>query len=314
MAKSKKSSKKSADKATSEKKTTKSNKTVAEKTAKAEIEVKAEKTEKAEKAVKKEVITTEKKDGFCKKFFAKKYEENESILTIFKDKKVYGALLGEGVGTMLVALIIMTLGLYQPLYMFFVVLAVVAATYKLSGANLNPINTAGMMATRRISVIRGVLYLLAQVIGAWLGVAIVSAFAKASGPDVELAGMTAVDESNYWVVTLVEMLGAMIVGYFFARAQEYKKSALSFAAVVAGGVLIATVVVYLTLYNYFGLTGTFMMNPAIALMYKILPTSADTVGQLLLEIGKALLTYVVLPMVGGVLGFYISDASKQLAE
>ena len=307
MAKSKKSSKKPAEKATSEKKATKSEKTVAEKTAKTEKVVKAEKAEK-------KPIVSESKTGFWKKFFAKKYEEDESILTIFKNKKVYGALLGEVFGMMIIALVVMTLGLYQPLYMFFIVLVAVAAVYRLSGAHLNPINTMGMMVTRRISVIRGVLYLLAQVIGAWLGVLIVSAFAKASGPDVELAGMTMVDTTYYWTITLTEFLGATIVGFFFARAQEYKKSALTFATVVAGGVLAATVVVYLTLYNYFGLTGTFMMNPAMALMYQILPTSADTVGGLLLEVGKALLTYVVLPMAGGVVGFWLSDASKQLVE
>lgn len=307
MAKSKKSSKKPTEKPASEKKATKSEKTVAEKTAKTEKVVKTVKTEK-------EPIVSEKKGGFWKEFFAKKYEENESILTIFKQKKIYGALIAEVLGTMFVALVVMTLGLYQPLYMFFIVMAVVAAMYRLSGANLNPINTIGMMVTRRMSAIRGVLYLLAQVVGAWLGVLVVTAFAKASGPDVEMAGMTMVDNQYYWVVTLVEFLGATIVGFFFARAQEYRKSALTFAAVVAGGVLIATVVAYLTLYNYFGLTGTFMMNPAMALMYQILPTSADTVGGLLLEIGKALLTYVVLPMVGGVIGFGLSDASKQLVE
>ena len=307
MAKSKKSSKKPTEKPASEKKATKSEKTVAEKTAKTEKVVKTVKTEK-------EPIVSEKKGGFWKEFFAKKYEENESILTIFKQKKIYGALIAEVLGTMFVALVVMTLGLYQPLYMFFIVMAVVAAMYRLSGANLNPINTIGMMVTRRMSAIRGVLYLLAQVVGAWLGVLVVTAFAKASGPDVEMAGMTMVDNQYYWVVTLVEFLGATIVGFFFARAQEYRKSALTFAAVVAGGVLVATVVTYLTLYNYFGLTGTFMMNPAMALMYQILPTSADTVGGLLLEIGKALLTYVVLPMVGGVIGFGLSDASKQLVE
>ncbi|MBQ6320696.1 aquaporin [Candidatus Saccharibacteria bacterium] len=307
MAKSKKSSKKPTEKPASEKKATKSEKTVAEKTAKTEKVVKTVKTEK-------EPIVSEKKGGFWKEFFAKKYEENESILTIFKQKKIYGALIAEVLGTMFVALVVMTLGLYQPLYMFFIVMAVVAAMYRLSGANLNPINTIGMMVTRRMSAIRGVLYLLAQVVGAWLGVLVVTAFAKASGPDVEMAGMTMVDNQYYWVVTLVEFLGATIVGFFFARAQEYRKSALTFAAVVAGGVLVATVVAYLTLYNYFGLTGTFMMNPAMALMYQILPTSADTVGGLLLEIGKALLTYVVLPMVGGVIGFGLSDASKQLVE
>ena len=57
-----------------------------------------------------------------------------------------------------------------------------------------------------------------------------------------------------------------------------------------------------------------MMNPAISLMYQILPQAADGVGELLLEIGKALFTYVLFPMIGGVVGFYLSDAASVLAD
>ncbi len=304
------------------KKTSKKPKTTASSSKEAkDVEKKttAKKTEKAEKvatekATEKKVIASEKKPGLFKKFFAKKYEGNESILTIFKDKKVYGALLGEVFGTMFIALVILTLGMYQPLYLFFVLIAVIIAVYKLSGANLNPINTVGMMATRRMSVIRGVLYLLAQVIGAWIGVLIISAFMAASGPDTKIEGMAAIDAERYWIVTFIEFFGAAIVGFFYARAQQFRKNSVAFAAIVAGGTMIAVVSVYLISYNYFGLSNNFMMNPAIALMYQILPTSADTVGELLLEIGKALFTYVLFPMVGGVLGFFLSDAASQLAD
>ena len=171
-----------------------------------------------------------------------------------------------------------------------------------------------MMATRRMSVIRGVLYLLAQVIGAWIGVLIISAFMAASGPDTKIEGMAAIDAERYWIVTFIEFFGAAIVGFFYARAQQFRKNSVAFAAIVAGGMMIAVVSVYLISYNYFGLSNNFMMNPAIALMYQILPTSADTVGELLLEIGKALFTYVLFPMVGGVLGFFLSDAASQLAD
>lgn len=338
MAKSKKSGKKSKttkpavkDEKLSEQKNNK--KTVEEKVEKAETEKveevemveKKEKTEKkkeekVEKAEKCEEKTCEKKpcEGFWKTFFAKKYEENESILTIFKCKRIYGAILGEVFGTMVLSLIVFTLGLSQPLYMFFIVAAVILAVYKLSGANINPINTVGMMVTRRMSVIRGVLYLLSQVVGAWLGFLIFSAFLGASaglsGSEVEAPGMTMAEEGYYWIVTMIEFVGAAIVGFFFARAQQQRKNPAVYAVIAAGGVTVGMIVVYLISYSYFGLTGNFMLNPAIALMYQIMPTSADGVGQLLLEIGKALLTYVVLPMAGGVLGFWLSDLAKTLAD
>ena len=295
------------------------------------------KTEKVEKTEKPEVVeekqekpvekTSEKEEKKCEKckkcsfwksFFAKKYEEDESVLTIFKQKRIWGAILGEVFGTMFVAMIILTLGLYQPLYMFFILLAVSVATYKLSGAILNPINTVGMMATRRISAIRGVLYLLAQLLGAWLGFLIVSVFintaAGISGSEAELPGMTMATEGYYWVVTFLEFLGAAIVGFFFARAWENRKNVVAFGAVAAGGLTLAMVVVYLISYQNFGLTGNFMLNPAVALMYQILPTSADGVGELLLEIVKALFTYVLFPVVGGTIGFYLADIAKTTSE
>ena len=291
-------------------------KSVDEASEKVSEKVTEEASEKSEK-----ICSEEKKGkcGFWKKFFEKKYEENESVLTIFKQKKIYGALLGEVFGTMFIAMVVLTLGLYQPLYMFFILLAVMAAVSKLSGAVLNPINTVGLMATRRVSVVRGFLYLLAQLVGAWFGFLIIAAFmntaAGMSGAEAELPGMTMATKDYYWVVTFLEFLGAAIVGFFFARAWEVRKTnVVAFGAIAAGGLTLAMVVVYLLSYQTFGLTGNFMLNPAVALMYQILPTSADGVGELLLEILKALFTYVLFPMVGGVLGFYLADVAKATSE
>jgi glycerol uptake facilitator-like aquaporin len=286
------------------KKTVKSEKAKTTKTVKAEketVEVKAE-------------LVSEKKAGFWKRFFAKKYDGNENILTIFKDRKVYGALLGEVFGTLLVTLVVLTLGIYQLLYFFLALAVIYTAVRKLSGANLNPIATVGMIATRRMSAIRGVLYLLAQVVGAWLGLTIVSAFLKASGSESELPGMTATPDGKFWAVTMLEFFGAALIGFFFARAQAFKHSPLTFATIAAGGTLIALIAVYVITANFYSLDGTFMLNPAVALMYQILPQSANGVGELLSGVGIALLTYVVFPMLGGVVGFYLSDAAETLSN
>ncbi len=285
-------------------------KTVGKKSAKT---VKVEK-DKAEKVETKPEVKVEKKAGFWKKFFARKYTENENILTIFKEKKTYGALLGEIFGTMFITMLILTLGLYQLLYLLLIFIVIIVAVHRLSGANLNPIATVGMMATRRISVIRGVLYLLSQVVGAWLGLMIVKAFVSASGSEVELPGMTATPDGMFWAVSMIEFFGAAIIGFFFCRAQQYRHSSLTFAAVVSGGTILALVLAYIITANYFSLDGTFILNPAVALMYQILPQTANGVGELLGGIGIALATYVVFPMVGGVIGFYLSDVAETLVE
>lgn len=316
MAKSKKSGKKTKTTPTvkEEKISEKTKKVDTKKTEKAKAEVKEVKEVKAEKTEVKAPITSEKKAGFWSKFFAKKYEGNENILTIFKDKKVYGALLGEILGTLFITTIILTLGLYQLLYLFLILTVVYIAIRKLSGANLNPIITVGMMATRRMSVIRGILYLLAQVVGAWLGLTIVSIFLNTSGSETKLPGMTATPDGKFWIISMLEFTGAAIIGYFYARSQAIKKNPATFGLLAAGGTLIALIFVYIITANFFSLDGTFMLNPAIALMYQILPQSANGVGELLGGIGLALLTYVIFPMIGGVLGFYLSDVSETLIE
>ena len=55
---------------------------------------------------------TAKTNGF-KGFFARKYEEKESILTIFKKRKFYGSLLGEALGTMFIALLLLSVSIFK---------------------------------------------------------------------------------------------------------------------------------------------------------------------------------------------------------
>ena len=277
-------------------------------------EVKAEKETKEAKSEEKKTVTSKEKTGFWHKFFAKKYDTDENILTIFKNKKVYGALIGEILGTMFITMIILTLGLYQLLYLFLILTVIYIAVRKLSGANLNPVITVGMMATRRMSVIRGILYLLAQVVGAWLGLTLVSVFLNTSGSETELPGMTATPDGKFWIISMLEFTGAAIIGFFYSRSQALKKNPAAFGLVAAGGTIIALITVYIITANFFSLEGTFMLNPAIALMYQILPQSANGVGELLGGVGLALCTYVIFPMVGGVLGFYLSDVSETLIE
>ncbi|MBQ3430476.1 aquaporin [Candidatus Saccharibacteria bacterium] len=301
MAKSKKSSKKQSP-------SSKAEKVVKDEAVKTEKVEKAEKTEKAEKKVEK------KKKGFFGKLFERKFDANENILTIFKNKKIYAALIGEILGTMVLCMVLLTLGVYQPLYILFVLVAIMVAVYAFSGANLNPIVTVGMMVTRRMSAIRGVLYLLAQLVGAWLGQLVILGFLNGSGAEAEMPAMAEVADGMFWHVTMLEFVGAIIIAFFFARALQYKRSVFTFAAVAAGGVMIAFVVVYLLSYNYFELTNNFILNPAIAFMHQILPNEAEGFGELMGKVALALLTYVIFPVIGGAIGFLISDAGSVLNE
>jgi len=248
-----------------------------------------------------------------KGFFARKCDKNENVLTIFKSPRIWGALLGEVIGTMFFMMLMLTLGV-QPLYFILAMVGVYVAVVGLSGANLNPLVTVGMMATRRMSAIRGVLYILAQVLGAWIGLIIVNAFRLGSGTTFELPIMAEISGETFWSVALVELLGAVIIAFCFARALRFaRKSPITFAMTVTSGVTLAIILGIVIAQNFFAVQNSFIFNPAAALMYQILPTAADGAGELMSLAGLALAAYIVVPMIGGVLGFWVSDLATRLS-
>ena len=261
--------------------------------------------------------TVEKKSCFAG-FFSKKYEERESVLTIFKNHKFYGALLGEVVGTLLITLLLFALslmGLSSIATYSFAVIAIFVGVYAFSGACLNPIITVGMMASRRMSVIRGVMYILAEIVGAWLGWLIFNSFQLAGGDTAyAVPTMAEVAEGKFFVVAMIEMIAAIIVAFLYARALKYKKSVFTFAAVVAGGFAFVMVVSYVISAAFLGLNANFIVNPAAALMFQIFPTAGANFGEIFGGICQALSIYVLLPAIGGVIGFYLSDFAGKLSD
>lgn len=275
----------------------------------AKTEHEAPKTNKVEKSTKKTCLSG---------FFARKYEGKEGILTVFKDHKFYGALLGEIIGTMLLALLLFSIslmGIASLATYSFALIAILVAIYAFSGACLNPIIAAGLMASRRVSVIRGIMYIVAEVIGAWLGWLIFNAFHLAGGETAyEIPTMTAIGENQFWLFAMVELFGAAIIGFFAARAMNYKRSVFTYAAIIAGGIVFAVVVGYVVSAAFLGLNNNFAMNPAVAMMLQIFPTSGENFGEVFGGICQALSVFALLPMVGGVFGFYLSDFTSKLSD
>ena len=264
------------------------------------------------------VVKTSAKKSCFKGFFAKKYEEKESVLTVFKNHKFYGALLGEVLGTLVLALVLFSvslMGVASIATYTFAIIAILIGVYAFSGASLNPIITAGLMASRRISVIRGIMYIIAEVLGAWLAWLIFNAFHLAGGETAyDVPAVASVGEGQFWVFAMVELIGAIIIAFFAARALKYKRSVFTFAATIAGGIVIAVLVGYVVSAAFLGLSNNFVMNPAVAVMMQIFPTSGDSFGQILGGICQALSIFAILPMAGGVVGFYLSDFMGKLSD
>ena len=262
-----------------------------------------------------EVKEFKKNKNIFANFFAKKGDPEENILTIFKSPRIWGALAGELIGTIFITILLLTLGIYQPLYVFFGVIGVTLAVFSLSGAHLNPALTAGMMATRRVSAIRGILYMVAQVVGAWLGLIIVNAFRMAGETKVDLPALTAVETSNLWKLFAVEFLGVFTLAFFFNRAQEYKsrRNAFTYAAIIGGGMVLAVLFAIVISSNFFKISNNFILNPAVAIMYQIFPTSAENFGTLISKVGLEILVFILAPIVASVLAFFIGDIATALA-
>lgn len=291
-------------------------------------EKKAEKVKTDEKKETAKVITVAAKANPVKEFFARKFDASENILTIFKSGKIFGALIGELLGTAAISAIVLTLGL-NPIYVVFAYLGITLAVFKLSGANLNPVITAGMLATRRMSAIRGVLYLIAQVLGAWIAYLIVNAFLQAGIATGNVQSTTALPAlatadsitvategaSYFWAITMIEFIGAIIFAFIFARALAYKRSSFTFAATVAAGMFTAILFALTISMNYLGISQeyTYVLNPATAVVYGLFPSSAEGFDALMQALMPMLVSYVIFPVLGGVVGFYASDIAGKLS-
>lgn len=273
---------------------------------------------KAAKDMKKEenkTIVSATSESPMKGFFAKKCAKDENILTIFKTPKIWGALIGEALGTLLIVMLLLTLTWQNPLYVGLGVIGVYAVIVGLSGANLNPLVTAGMMATRRMSAIRGVLYMLAQLLGGWIGLIIVNAFRLGSGTTAELPIMEEITGETFWAVALVELLGACIIAFCYARSlRSARKQPLTFAVTMGSVIILTAIFGTIIGQGFFSASGyTFMFNPIVALMYQILPTAANDFGELAGMVGLAIAAYIIFPVLGGIIGFYVSEVATRLS-
>lgn len=291
-------------------------------------EKKAEKVKTDEKKETAKVITVAAKANPVKEFFARKFDASENILTIFKSGKIFGALIGELLGTAAISAIVLTLGL-NPIYVVFAYLGITLAVFKLSGANLNPVITAGMLATRRMSAIRGVLYLIAQVLGSWIAYLVVNAFLQAGIATGNVQSTTALPAlatadsitvategaSYFWAITMIEFIGAIIFAFIFARALAYKRSSFTFAATVAAGMFTAILFALTISMNYLGISQeyTYVLNPATAVVYGLFPSSAEGFDALMQALMPMLVSYVIFPVLGGIVGFYASDIAGKLS-
>lgn len=227
----------------------------------------------------------------------------------FSRAPLLSASLAELIGTFLLASVVIAAS-GQPLFVLFAVMAVVLVVGGVSGAHLNPALTIGALATKRITLVRAASYVVAQVLGALLALVVLNAFVSAApevSQEAQAFGQAApslfsapeLAEGKEWTVLAAELLGSVILAFGVAAALR-SGSAVNHA-LTYGGVLYVAILLAGTAANYVGASA--ILNPAFAASLQALSFELWPI-----------LVYVVTPLVGGVLGFALSDLIKAESE
>lgn len=213
------------------------------------------------------------------------------------------SLIGEFIGTFVLAsAFLITRG--EPLYMGFVLIALVLIVGTLSGAHLNPILTIGAWVTRKLGNLRAIGYLIAQFLGAGAAFVLLSTYiggvaseaqnVMTQAPSVfELKPLT---EANHWYVFFAELLGAAIFAFAVAGAFREKTDRVAKAITVGFGLFVAALVAG-TVAGY--VSGQVALNPALAL-------AASAIDWAKID-WFAVAVYLAAPVIGGILGFVLRD-------
>lgn len=236
---------------------------------------------------------------------------------LLNDTPLVGMGIAEFAGTfLLVASIFAVQG--QALFVAFGLIGLVLIFGGISGAHLNPAITAGALATKKIKSKQAMVYIVAQVLGALAAFAMFSGMMNAvtvtessetvyqGGQQllhvVDISAEDSAIKGKEWALFAAELIGVFALSLGVATALRQKKEKIASAAGVGFallvGLLIAGSITSVLLVEQ-GTTLTYL-NPAAALSgYFAGGTSMFDLWPLMI--------FVVAPIVGGILGFGLSD-------
>lgn len=227
-----------------------------------------------------------------------------SFVSKFNRTPLLPAALAEFVGTFLLAAVVVTQQ-NQPIALLFAVIAIVMVIGGVSGAHINPIATVGAWVTRRINAPRAISYLIAQVLGAMLALVVLNAFIG-QAPEVsqqaaslgqsapQLFKTAAIPHGKEWTLLFAELLGTVILGFAYASMLRNVRDRVAGALTLGGSYFLALVIAG-TVATY--VSAGIILNPATAISLQALNLSSIW----------PVAIYVVVSLIGGVLGFALHD-------
>lgn len=213
------------------------------------------------------------------------------------------ALIAEFIGTFIFAAIIVAVN-GNPLYAFFGLTGIVLAVGAISGGYVNPALVIGAWVTKRMSSVRAISYIVAQVLGAMLALVVLNAFANNAPIDAAMGAAAAAPEiakaallpaGHEWLIVISEFVGTFIFGFAVASALNEKKdrtaSALTFGLGAFLGLAVAG-----TMASYIAGAST-ILNPAVAISLQAINVQSVW----------PILVYVVGSALGAIVGFVLYD-------
>lgn len=226
----------------------------------------------------------------------------------FSRRPLVAALIAEFVGTFIFAATVIA-GQGQPILVFFALVGVVLAVGTLSRAYVNPALTVAAWVTRRMSALRALAYIVAQVLGAMLALVVLNAYVGHAaapsamdmyGSGAQLFKASALPEGKEWLILLAEVLGTAIFGFAVANATREKKDRTAAAFTVGIGVFLGLMVAG-SAAAFIG--GSAILNPAVAVALQVNFINV-----------WALAVYALGTTLGAVIGFALYDLLRTAEE
>lgn len=257
------------------------------------------KTTSTKKSVARKTPAKSKKVTTVKAVSSKKRTDTLFGLKMTRSTKL-STFLAEFVGTFMLAAVVITQQ-NSPVALLFALIGLVLAVGALSGAHLNPAISIAAWATRKMTSVRALGYVVAQVLGAMLALVVLNGFFSAAPTADPALGQQAaslfqaadIPDGKEWAVLFAELLGATIFGFAFASAMK-KRDMLSRGLTVGAGFFTALVVAG----SSAAVVGaTAILNPASAVALQAV--NFDTIWPFAV--------YVFAAVLGGMIGFVLHD-------
>lgn len=225
---------------------------------------------------------------------------SRSLLSRINRAPLIAALIAEFIGTFLLAATVIA-GQGQPILVLFALAGIALAIGALSGSYVNPALTVAGWVTKRLTGLRALGYIVAQVLGAMLALVLLNSYVQSSASEATsmfsqatLFKAAALPAGKEWLVLGAELVGTIIFGFAFAAATRMALDRTARSLTIGLGLYVGLMVAG-SMAAVIGATA--VLNPAVAVALQGI--SFNSVWPIAI--------YGLTAIVGATIGFLLQD-------